>query len=514
MLRLHNTFSGRLEEFVPLVAGKVGMYVCGVTVYDRSHIGHARALVTFDVVFRYLRFLGYDVTFVRNFTDVDDKIIARAQQAGVPAIELAEANIRSFGEDVKALDCLPPTIEPRATEHIGEMVELIQELERKHLAYAAHGDVYYAVDRFPEYGKLAKRKLDDMIAGARVEVDTRKHHPMDFALWKASKPGEPWWDSPWGKGRPGWHIECSVMSTKYLGQPFDIHGGGTDLIFPHHENEIAQSEGAKGCVFARYWLHNGMVNIGQEKMSKSLANFMTVQAAAARVGGEAVRLFVIGTHYRSPLDFSPERLDESGRALTRLYETLARADVAIAKTRPTSNVQGPMSKVQPPAGQDTDSSTLDVGRGTLDLAPATLDVGLGTLDSDRGVMEEFRAAMDDDLNTARAVGVVFETVRAMNRLLDENQAAAVPPLRRAVTEIAGVLGVGGQDPQLVLERAKDAHLTDADIDPAEIERQIAARKAARQARDFKQADAIRNALKARGIVLEDTAAGTIWKVER
>ena len=478
-MRIHNTLSGRLEEFVPLVDGKVGMYVCGVTVYDRSHIGHARALVTFDVVFRYLRFLCYEVTFARNFTDVDDKIIARAQQAGIAAIELAEANIRSFAEDVKALACLPPTIEPRATEHIGEMIALIQDLERKGLAYAADGDVYYAVDKFPEYGKLAKRKLDDMIAGSRVEVDERKHHPMDFALWKASKPGEPAWDSPWGKGRPGWHIECSVMSTKYLGQPFDIHVGGTDLIFPHHENEIAQSEGAAGCAFARYWLHNGMVNIGQEKMSKSLGNFMSVQEAAARVGGEAVRLFVIGTHYRSPLDFSPERLDESGRALTRIYETLARADAALAAT-------------------------------TKDGNPGSGDQG----EADATVMSEFRAAMDDDFNSARAVSVVFDTVRTINRLLDEGTLAGVPGLRRAISEIAAVLGVGGQEPRIVLERAKHAHLADSDIDGAGIERQIAARNAARKARDFQQADAIRNALKAKGIVLEDTAAGTVWKVER
>jgi cysteinyl-tRNA synthetase len=478
-LKLHNTLTGRLEEFVPLVPGKVGMYVCGVTVYDRSHIGHARALVTFDVLFRYLRFLGYDVTFVRNFTDVDDKIINRAQEAGISALDLAEANIRSFAEDVKAVGCLSPTIEPRATEHIEGMIALIQELIGNGLAYPADGDVYYAVDKFADYGKLAKRKLDDMIAGARVEVDERKRHPMDFALWKASKPGEPWWDSPWGKGRPGWHIECSVMSTKYLGQPFDIHGGGTDLIFPHHENEIAQSEGAKGCTFARYWVHNGMVNIGQEKMSKSLGNFMTVQEAAARVGGEAVRLFVIGTHYRSPLEFSPERLDESGRALTRLYETLARADTALA------------------------AETRNQEPGTRDQGPA-----------DATVMNEFRNAMDDDLNTARAVGVVFETVRTINRLLDDGQPAAVVPLRRAVTEIAAVLGIGAQDPRLVLERAKREHLADADIAPAEIERRIAERNAARTARDFKQADAIRAELKAKGIVLEDTAAGTVWKIEK
>jgi cysteinyl-tRNA synthetase len=471
-LRLHNTLSGRLEEFTPLVPGKVGMYVCGVTVYDRSHIGHARALVTFDVLFRYLRFLRYDVTFVRNFTDVDDKIINRAQQAGIAAIDLAEANIRSFAEDVRALACLSPTIEPRATEHVPGMIALIAELVGKGLAYPADGDVYYAVDKFPAYGKLAKRRLDDMIAGARVEIDARKRHPMDFALWKASKPGEPWWDSPWGPGRPGWHIECSVMSTRYLGQPFDIHGGGTDLIFPHHENEIAQSEGAKGCAFARYWVHNGMVTIAQEKMSKSLGNFMTVQDAAARVGGEAVRLFVIGTHYRSPLDFTPERLDESSRALTRLYETLARADQVLGAQ------------------------------------------ALAATEADAAVLDDFREAMDDDLNTARAVGVVFETVRAINRHLDDNQAAAAAPLRRAIVAIAAVLGIAGQDPHTVLERAKRTHLAGAAIDATDIARQVDARNAARSARDFKQADAIRAALKAQGIVLEDTPAGTVWKVER
>jgi cysteinyl-tRNA synthetase len=468
-LKLHNTLSGRLEEFVPIVPGKVGVYVCGVTVYDRSHIGHARALVTFDVLFRYLKYSGYDVNFVRNFTDVDDRIIARAQQAGISTADLVETNIRSFAEDVLALGCLPPTVEPRATEHIAGMIELIQELEVKGLAYPIDGDVYFAVDRFPEYGKLAKRKLDDMIAGSRVEVDERKHHPMDFTLWKASKPGEPWWDSPWGRGRPGWHIECSVMSTRYLGQPFDIHGGGNDLIFPHHENEIAQSEGAKGCAFARYWLHNGMVNIGAEKMSKSLGNFMTVHQAAARVGGEAVRLFVVGTHYRGPLDFSPDRLDESARALTRLYQTLARADQVLGKM----------------AGVEAAASVVD----------------------------EFRAAMDDDLNTARAVGVIFETVRTINRLLDEGNVAAAAPLRRAITEIGTVIGVGGSDPAVLLERAKSDHLADAAVDAAEIERLIGERTAARKAKDFKQADAIRDQLKEHGIVLEDKPGGTIWKIE-
>jgi len=468
-MKIHNTLSGRLEELVPLVPGKIGMYVCGVTVYDRSHVGHARALVTFDIVYRYLRYAGYDVTFIRNFTDVDDKIIARAQQAGISTKDLVDTNIRSFAEDMAVLGCLSPTLEPRATQHIPEMIEIIEQLIAKGLAYPADGDVYFAVDKFPGYGKLSKRNLDDMQAGARIEVDERKRHPMDFALWKASKPGEPWWDSPWGKGRPGWHIECSVMATKYLGQPFDLHGGGTDLIFPHHENEIAQSEGAKGCLFARYWMHNGMVTIDKEKMSKSLGNFMTVQEAAARVGGEALRLFVIGTHYRSPLDFFEERLDEAAGNIRRLYEALARADAAL-----------PVELV---AADDT-------------------------------AISQFRAAMDDDFNTARALGVVFETLRALNRALDEGDTAKAAPLRAALRELGAVLGIVQGDPHAFLERARRDHLESKELSPAEIERLIAERVAARKARDFKRADQIRDELKEKGIVLEDTPTGTMWKVER
>ncbi len=467
-MRFHNTLSGRLEEFVPLQPPKVGVYVCGVTVYDRSHIGHARALVTFDVLYRYLGFRGYEVTLVRNFTDVDDKIIARAQQAGISTDELVAENIRAFNEDVAALGCLPPTIEPRATEHIGDMIRLIEELIAKGLAYPADGDVYYAVDKFPDYGKLSKRKLDDMQAGARIDVDERKRHPMDFALWKASKPGEPEWDSPWGKGRPGWHIECSAMAGRYLGEPFDIHGGGTDLIFPHHENEIAQSEGAHGCAFARYWLHNGMVNINKEKMSKSLGNFLTVQQAVAKAGGEAVRQFVLGTHYRSPLEFTDERLDDTAKSLHRIYETLARADAA---------------------GQVSD-------------------------EADTAVMDEFVAAMDDDLNTSRALGIVFETVRTINRHLDEGAPEKVGPLRAALRRIASVLGIGSSDPAEFLARTKDDHLADSDLTPAAIEALIAERKAARQAKNFARADEIRKDLLAKGIVLEDSPTGTVWKVER
>src|SRR5207249_7504835 len=291
-LHLYNTLTGKDEEFVPLTPRKVGLYVCGVTVYDRSHIGHARALVTFDVIYRYLCFLGHDVTLVRNFTDVDDKIIARANERGMSAQELSELYIREFGEDMQALRCLPPTHEPRATHHIPVMITLIQELEAKGLAYAVDGDVYFAVDRFPNYGKLSHRRLEEMMAGARIEIDERKHHPMDFALWKSAKPGEPWWESPWGKGRPGWHIECSAMTVTHLGVTFDIHAGGADLIFPHHENEIAQSQGADGeGTFARYWLHNGFLNFAGVKMSKSLGNVFDCEQIIAAVGGEAVRYF-------------------------------------------------------------------------------------------------------------------------------------------------------------------------------------------------------------------------------
>jgi cysteinyl-tRNA synthetase len=325
----------------------------------------------------------------------------------------------------------------------------------------------------PSYGKLSKRRLDDMMAGARIDVDERKHHPMDFALWKASKPGEPVWDSPWGSGRPGWHIECSAMCSKYLGQPFDIHGGGSDLIFPHHENEIAQSEGAKDCALARYWLHNGMVTIAHEKMSKSTGNFMTVQQAAARVGGEALRLFVLGTHYRGPLDFSVERLDESKRALDRLYETLARAGEAFAGRR-----------VDADAAEQTK------------------------------ILDDFRTGMDDDFNTARGLATLFDAVRALNRHLDAEEWASAAACRAALAEIGKVLGIALQDPRTVLDRAKAEHLEESALSASEIEQLIADRAAARKARDFKRADEIRAELKAKGVVLEDGPQGTTWKVER
>ncbi|MBM4255384.1 MAG: cysteine--tRNA ligase [Deltaproteobacteria bacterium] len=473
MLRFYNTLSGKDEEFTPFIPGKVRMYVCGVTVYDRSHIGHARAMVTFDVVYRYLKFLGYDVTFIRNFTDVDDKIINRATERGITSQELSEQYIQEFNEDTQALGCQPPTYEPRATQHIPEMITIIQELEAKGLAYAADGDVYFAVDKFPTYGKLSHRRLDDMMAGARIEVDERKHHPMDFALWKSSKPGEPTWDSPWGPGRPGWHIECSAMSSKYLGQPFDIHGGGSDLIFPHHENEIAQSEGAKGTEFARYWLHNGMVSVEHEKMSKSLGNFLTIKDALTKTTPEVLRYVLLSTHYRMPLDFSMQKVEEAEKGLTRIYETLARVDAVVGLSYQTNQPR-------------TANSELD---------------------------KRFREAMDDDCNTARALGVVFESIRELNRSLDAGQTADLAATRAGLTAIASVLGIMNEVPTQFLEAQKQRGLTQSELTPEKIEVLIAERAAARKAKNFKRGDEIRDQLAAQGVILKDSPTGTTWTME-
>ncbi len=479
-LRLHNTLTGRDEEFIPLTPGKVGMYVCGVTVYDRSHIGHARALVAFDVIYRYLRFLDYNVSFVRNFTDVDDKIINRANERGISAQELSEAYIREFGEDMRALGCLSPTVEPRATRHIADMIGLIQDLENKGLAYAVGGDVYYAVARFAAYGKLSHRRLGDMLAGARIEVDERKRHALDFALWKASKPGEPEWDSPWGKGRPGWHLECSAMSSRYLGQPFDIHGGGADLIFPHHENEIAQSEGAKDRPFARYWLHNGMVTVEHEKMSKSLGNFLTIRQVLESQAAEVLRVVLLSTQYRMPLDFSDQKMEEAAKSLRRVYQTLARIDGAL----------GPNAEREQAVRKRT------VDRST-----------------DSPVLSRFQDAMDDDCNTPRALGVVFETIREANRRLDAGQLNTLPQVRQDLTTIGGVLGMLQETPEKFLQRVQHQGFVTTSLTPQAIEQLIADRTAARKVKDFQKADAIRAQLQTQGIVLKDSPTGTTWTLD-
>src|SRR5881628_3499905 len=379
MIRISNTMTRTKEEFVPLTSGEVRMYVCGVTVYDYSHIGHARSAIVFDVIRRYLVFKGYRVTFVKNYTDVDDRIISRANDAGVSPREFAERYVAAEREDMAALGVLAPDVDPKATEHVSEMLELIERLVASGYAYPVDGDVYFEIRRFPPYGRLSKRKADELLAGARVEVDERKRDPRDFALWKSSKPGEPAWPSPWGLGRPGWHIECSVMAMKYLGESFDIHGGGEDLIFPHHECEIAQSEADTGRPFARYWLHNGMVNLRAEKMSKSLGNVLTIREFVKRHDPDAFRLFVLGTHYRHPVDFAEERVRDSARALERL-------------TRLAHDAQAR-------------------GSGTSGGVPEELG----------GFRARFEAAMDDDFNTPQALGVLFDLART---LADDRERAA------------------------------------------------------------------------------------------
>jgi cysteinyl-tRNA synthetase len=482
-LTLHNTLSGKLEPLATLVPNSVGLYVCGVTVYDRCHVGHARSLVFFDTVVRYLRFAGYAVKFVRNITDIDDKIIKRAQEETIPSEELASRYIGTFRADVAALGCLQPDIEPRATDHIPEMLDLIGALEKRGIAYAAEGDVYCAVEKIKDYGKLSKRKLDELIAGARVEVGERKQAPLDFALWKAAKPGEPFWESPWGPGRPGWHLECSAMSSKYLGQPFDLHGGGEDLIFPHHENEIAQSEGATGTPFVKHWLHHAFVRINEEKMSKSLGNFLTIEDILRRVPSEALRLFLVSTHYRSPVDFSDQSLIDAQRACARLHETLARLEEKVGEVTMVA--------------------------GGAERAPAAMTLAASV----RPFHEQFVAAMDDDLNTARALGVVFDEIREVNRLLDAGgDETALREHQANLRRIGGVLGVLRHPARAYVEEAKTRGVGAAGLDVADIERLIQERAAARKAKDFKRGDAIRDELLARGVVLKDGAGDTTWSV--
>jgi cysteinyl-tRNA synthetase len=486
-LRLYNTLTGEKELFVPRVPGKAGMYVCGVTVYDFCHIGHARAGIVFDMIYRYLRFSGYDVTYVRNYTDIDDKIINRANQEGTDYRTIADRYIATFDEDMDRLGMLRPTIEPKATDHNEDIINIIQRLVDNGHAYAVDGDVYFAVETFPAYLKLSGRNLDDMLAGARVDVDERKRNPMDFALWKGSKPGEPFWQSPWGTGRPGWHIECSAMSMRFLGPSFDIHGGGKDLVFPHHENEIAQSEGANGCQFVNYWLHNGFVNINSEKMSKSLGNFFTIRDVLELFDPETLRFFILQAHYRSPLDYSDQNLREAQAGLSRIYEALAALDQVLA---------APSGATAQPA-----ASTPELEEKVTTLMP------------------RFREAMDDDFNTAQALGVLFDTVRTLNRFLAEGGGSydgtrsLLERLRSAVAEISTVLGLFQTKPSGWLaarEAEKAQHLT---ISPDEIERLLAERSEARKNKDFKRSDEIRDMLLAQNIQLLDTPQGTSWKIK-
>jgi cysteinyl-tRNA synthetase len=455
MLRIYNSLTRDKQEFVPIESGHVRMYVCGMTVYDYCHLGHARVMVVFDVVRRWLRALGYRVTYVRNITDIDDKIIKRAQENGEPVQALTERFIRAMDEDNAALGVEKPDHEPRATQYVPQMLEMIRMLEARGLAYrAANGDINYSVRKFPRYGRLSGRSLDELRAGERVGVDVTKHDPLDFVLWKRAKEGEPSWDSPWGPGRPGWHIECSAMSCTLLGRHFDIHGGGQDLQFPHHENEIAQSEGAFEQPFVNYWMHNGFVRVDEEKMSKSLGNFFTVRELLAQYDAEVLRFFIVRAHYRSPLNYSAEHLQDAQHALERLYTAL---------------------------------------RGVA-AEP-------GAVDWDEPHARRFREAMDDDFNTPEAIAVLFELANELNRTRD-------PRRGRLLRSLGGILGLLARDPQHFLQALPaSVHLS-----RSEIEALIAQRAAARRDRNFAEADRIRRELSEAGIVLEDAPDGrTSWR---
>jgi len=457
------------------------MYVCGVTVYDLCHIGHARSAIVFDVMVKYLRSIGFRVTYVRNFTDVDDKIIDRAKQLGKEPKALAEEYIQAFYDDMGKLGILNADKEPRATEHIQGMIDMIATLISKGFAYVEGTDVFYSVEKFSGYGELSGRRLEDMKAGSRIAVDEKKRHPMDFVLWKGAKPGEPQWPSPWGPGRPGWHMECSVMSGHFLGSSFDIHGGGEDLLFPHHENERAQSIAANGGRFARYWIHNGFVTVESEKMSKSLGNFLTIRDALHMYHPEVLRLFLLSKHYRSPLDFSKSAVLSLQAGLVRIYRTLQRLDQLL--------------------GPDED-------RGAVPLSSS-----LSAPEKD-SLLDQFVQAMNDDLNTANAIALLFEKVKEMNKTmdspLDDSSKSRLSLERRQLHLAAAVLGVLREEPEAFFEAlAASAQAADSE----EIEKLIEERQAARKNRDWARADAIRQRLKDMGIVLEDSPKGTTWRYD-
>jgi cysteinyl-tRNA synthetase len=475
MLKLFNTLSGEKEIFTPLEDNKVKMYVCGVTVYDYCHIGHARSSIVFDTIRRYLKYKGFDVTFVKNFTDVDDKIIKRANEENKSINEITDFFIKAHDEDMDKLNILRPDYTPRATEYIDGMIKLCEKLIEKGFAYESNGDVYFKVRSFKDYGKLSKRDLDDLLAGARVDVNEIKEDPLDFALWKRSKEGEPGWNSPWGRGRPGWHIECSVMSAEILGIPFDIHGGGKDLIFPHHENEIAQSEAAEGKEFARYWIHNGFVNINKEKMSKSLGNFFTIRDVLKEVDPEVLRFFLLTTHYRSPLDFSFDNLLEAENALERIYTTIDELDSAVF------NNKKPVQK-------------------------AKIDEIIDRFRKD------FVESMDDDFNTASAISNIFELIKEVNLLLSEKlNSEDLNYLKVRFEEVKSII----RDVLGILTKTPSEWFKmNLSIDEGELQKLIEEREIARRNKDFAKADAIRNELKSKGVELLDTPAGTKFRARR
>ena len=461
MLKIYNTLTHQKEEFKPIEPGKIRMYVCGLTTYDYSHIGHARMLVAFDVIVRYLRASGFAVTYVRNITDVDDKIIQRAKENNEPFNELTDRFIAFMHDDEKALNVSPPDIEPRATAHIKDIISIIEQLISKGFAYVAeNSDVYYAVNKFQNYGKLSRKNLEELLAGARIDIEESKRDPRDFTLWKQAKEGEPGWDSPWGYGRPGWHIECSAMSSCCLGETFDIHGGGSDLMFPHHENEIAQSEAASGKKFVHTWMHNGPVRVDDEKMSKSLGNFFTIREVLKKYPAEVIRYFLLSSHYRSAINYSEENLQTAYGALERFYNALKGIETT-----------------QHNAVENSDYE------------------------------KRFHTAMDDDFNTPEAIGVLFELVREINRVKDSD-ARQAEQLVALLKKLGGVLGILEMPAEEFLRKGS------ADIDAEHVETLIAQRKQARADKDWPKADQIRDELAALNVVLEDKDGVTTWRIER
>ena len=481
-MRIYNTMTGKKEEFFPVKPGQVQMYVCGITVYDHCHLGHARSAIVFDVMRRYLKYKGFHVTYIKNFTDIDDKIINRAKQEGIEWDAVADKYIEEYYHDMERLGVEKADDEPKATEHIPEIIDIVKGLMDKGYAYEVQGDVYFDVEKFGDYGKLSKRDLDDMLAGARVDVNEKKQNPMDFALWKSSKEGEPAWGSPWGPGRPGWHIECSAMSRKHLGDTFDIHGGGADLVFPHHENEIAQSEAFTGKPFVRYWVHNGFITVDKEKMSKSLGNFFTIKEILNKFDAEVIRFFLLSTHYRSPIEFSDEQLRESEGSIDRYYTTSARISDFLAQDH------------------SREKTTAD-DKSLTDLLAKFRD--------------KFAEAMDDDFNTALAIGHTFELLRVVNKYLDGNPSGEKPvdlivKARDLLKEVGDVLNMFSRTHEewsRSLMAIKYPELTVAFIDA-----RIKERRAARERKDWVTSDAIRKELEERGIILEDKKEGTGWKI--
>ncbi len=492
MLKIYNTLTRDKQDFIPITPGKVRMYVCGMTVYDYCHLGHARVMVVFDMVYRWLKASGLEVTYVRNITDIDDKIIKRAAEKGESIHALTQRFIDAMHEDERALGVLEPDFEPRATQYVAQMLDMIAKLEANGLAYrAADGDVNYAVRKFPGYGKLSGKSLEDLRAGERVDVNDGKHDPLDFVLWKHAKEGEPEevkWDSPWGKGRPGWHIECSAMGSEILGKHFDIHGGGADLQFPHHENEIAQSEGAHRCQFVNVWMHNGFVRVDEEKMSKSLGNFFTIREVLKKYDAEVVRFFILRAHYRSQLNYSDAHLDDAKGALTRLYTALKICFYSLS--RPVGHPL-PEGEGQSPEGV-----------GNLLPSPTgggTEGEGKGAVNWNEPHAQRFKAAMDDDFNTPEAVAVLFDLANEVNK-------TSAPQLAAQLRALGGTLGLLQREATEFLQGSVVEGLSET-----QISEQIAARIAAKLSKNYAEADRIRKELLTAGIVLEDSATGTTWR---